>query len=385
MDGAARRLVEDFPQLSFLLGKLDEGEYLEALADVDMNSIPGYPLCQYGVTNGDVLEADGFGNVSIERAKMLFQFVSARWEALKEAPDIDPIVVFPKLEPHTKKKIAENRIRLIFGVSLVDNMVYRMLFRRLSVALMDWKSLPSKLGWAPQCGGFRSLRYLLAGKSRSYVSVDKSSWDWTVNEVIVDLLLSFVKYAAVGDTTVAINAVKSMFGPVLLKLDLRGGNVRKISTGVMPSGCYLTLAFNTLSQLLVHNLVTSILDVSMDYPLAVGDDTVHIGYVHEDYFSWWEKLGMTIKMAIPSVGHFEFVGHRLDIDEGTITPVYHGKHAYNLCHAPLDRYPEVAAGYALLYAKHPLSEILTEKVLVGTPYYRNAGFIRRWYDGLDTA
>nr|AAA66950.1 p96 protein [Southern bean mosaic virus] len=59
----------------------------------------------------------------------------------------DPVRLFVKQEPHASRKVREGRFRLISSVSLVDQLVERMLFgpqNQLEIA--EWEHIPSKPG-----------------------------------------------------------------------------------------------------------------------------------------------------------------------------------------------------------------------------------------------
>jgi hypothetical protein len=59
----------------------------------------------------------------------------------------DPYYLFPKSEPHSDSKIAEGRQRLIYGVSLVDQMVCRVLFSAVKELQPGWcTDSPSGIG-----------------------------------------------------------------------------------------------------------------------------------------------------------------------------------------------------------------------------------------------
>lgn len=139
-------------------------------------------MARFGTTNKIALGmyVDELGNRRYDtfRVSALEFMVRERWNALGKS---DPLKVFVKQEPHKMAKIQEGRYRLISAVSLVDTMIDRILFRTMwAKALSKPLRTPSAVGWVPLSGGWRSIRQMLPGRT---VAIDKSAWDWTVQEL----------------------------------------------------------------------------------------------------------------------------------------------------------------------------------------------------------
>ena len=115
-------------------------------------SNPGIPYKIFGATNHDILENNG---------SFILRAVSARLHKILKTPlaDLrkmsaielalnglcDPIRVFVKNEPHSKLKMSQGRYRIISSVSLVDNLLQRIIFDaqdRLEIA--EWTRSPSQ-------------------------------------------------------------------------------------------------------------------------------------------------------------------------------------------------------------------------------------------------
>jgi hypothetical protein len=98
----------------------------------------------------------------------------------------DPVRVFVKNEPHSQKKVKQGRWRLIFAVSLVDQVIERIMCSAQNNAEIDgWKRCPSAPGLSLQSD--ENLKDLhdhvvrLAG-GKPLAEADVTGWDWSVKE-----------------------------------------------------------------------------------------------------------------------------------------------------------------------------------------------------------
>lgn len=103
----------------------------------------------------------------------------------------DPVKVFIKDEPHSLKKVLSGKYRGISSVSLVDQIVTRLLCSKQNKAEINtWESCPSKPGMGLHDEGMlviaSSIKKML---SKGVISeTDVSGWDWSVNawELLLD-------------------------------------------------------------------------------------------------------------------------------------------------------------------------------------------------------
>jgi len=151
-------------------------------------STPGVPYCRLGSTNGQVLEshseyvrelvAERFVRV-VEAGETLFSMSA---EELVRAGLRDPVRLFIKDEPHTLEKIERGKLRLISGVSLVDQFWERKLSGlQNSAEIANWETCPSKPGIGLDDDGLRSLAKQIE-KEEVDTETDVSGWDWSVQE-----------------------------------------------------------------------------------------------------------------------------------------------------------------------------------------------------------
>lgn len=115
-----------------------------------------------------------------EYGESLFSFAA---EELVERGLCDPIRVFVKTEPHKMAKVRAGKLRLISGVSIVDQLIDKMLFssqNNLEISL--WEVVPSKPGIGLNDEGLQAMSRWFKSRleERKLVSTDISGWDWSV-------------------------------------------------------------------------------------------------------------------------------------------------------------------------------------------------------------
>nr|WKV33674.1 MAG: RNA-dependent RNA polymerase [Riboviria sp.] len=303
---------------------------------------------------------DPFGNFDPAKLKEFETLVRTRCELLISGEGYsDPLKVFVKPEPHKLKKVEEGRLRLISAVSLIDTMVDRIAFGWLhDNALASFPATPIMCGWSPANGGWRLIRY----NSDDVMCVDKSSWDWTLQEWIVDALEDFVLELGEMLPPEARKLVKARFVQ-LFKESVFGfidGTVAKQKgVGIMKSGCFMTLLFNSVSQLLLHSVVCKQMSISpKPWPKCLGDDTIQqLVPDVEQYVGLMGKLGCTLKVK---TGEVEFAGFRFS--KTTCVPAYTKKHLFKLAYS--NNFCELLVAMQLLYAHSPSMTALLRKIAI---------------------
>lgn len=268
-------------------------------------------------------------------------------------PYADPLNVFVKPEPHKTAKLEEGRLRLISGVGLVDAMVDRILFGWIAEAAMNSVTrTPCRVGWNPANGGWREMAARF--KDKPIACLDKSAWDWTVQSWLVDALHGFVKELAVGHADwwkyAVSNRMKALFETSVFKFR-DGTMIPQVGKGIMKSGCYMTLLFNSVAQVMLHVAVSlrNGQDPTRNVPQAMGDDTIQVSPSDlEAYVKGLESLGCKVKGAKVRAD-IEFAGFH--ISDRRVIPAYPKKHLFNL------QYTGDIEGYLramqLLYAHVP--------------------------------
>jgi hypothetical protein len=109
---------------------------MERMFEVHRESSPGYPYSLEYATNAMWLDEDPVKIFTLvrQRLKLLMSAEDAWSDYIVQDPLwavenglTDPVMPFHKKEPHTKLKIAEKRFRIICAVSIVDQIVERVL------------------------------------------------------------------------------------------------------------------------------------------------------------------------------------------------------------------------------------------------------------------
>jgi hypothetical protein len=330
---------------------------MESVLDVDLNSIPGHcVLKEFGTTNRDVFNVDKDGCYDLQRLLLIRNIVYRRFTSLEIS---DPIYVFVKPEPHKKTKLEEGRLRLISGVSLVDSLVDRILFKKLVDGIMSrLTKTPITVGWSPLRVNIfnmmmekNSTRQM---KDSVYLCVDKSSWDWTVHPWLIDMVKTVLTSLVADAPAWFIQKVNKRFNYLFCNPEWKfqdGTIITQKQPGIMKSGCYLTIWINSISQLLIHHISLIMNSIPPCPFLCLGDDTIQVmesDFDKERYLATLRSLGFSLKvheLKDPEFAGFIFRGLHF-------YPAYEAKHQFLLRHLTTDT--EVAAqtlaSYQLLYA-----------------------------------
>lgn len=381
------KVVEDFalsfPTLSFESPAFTYENYVREVYQLNWDSTPGLPLSSYGTTNRQLFQVSD-GRPSESRLLLVYQFLQNRVRELEQGLALDPIKVFVKQEPVKLKKLQEGRQRLIFGVSVVDNLLAGIFFRPWFEKLLNWHQLPFQFGCAIQMGGYRRIALRLYGLR--VVSADKSSWDWTVAPWEISAFEKLMSLWCTNYDLLRKRVILSVFSPGRRLQLSKDATVRLTMSGIMPSGTFFTISVNSILQVLVHRVACAELGVSYSDPLSCGDDTVQEDPDDEEYWKKWEEYGHVIKerhVSLPCQP-FEFMGHLMS--PSSCRPVYVDKHAFILQHLSTnpDERAEVLSSYAHLYAAVPCKSEVLRRRLVGTPYYVLPGQLRAWYHGWES-
>jgi len=353
---------------------------------LDWDATPGWPWKKHYPTNRDLFLFDGF-NVDATRLAMVEYAVKMRWNELLDRPAADPIFVFNKPEPHKVSKAEKKAWRLISGVGLTDTLVDRILYGQwLDRMIERWIAIPSKAGWSPQRGGFMWLAKAFRGKLP--VSIDKSAWDWTVNEWHVSLMRDLVPRMLFGITDdwrrVFSNRFKAMYwaGYPVFKQSCGCESVQLV-TGIQKSGCLGTIAFNSIWQVASHLAAGG---VETDLIFSLGDDTVQEKVPDiEDYLARLEKTGAIVKEVAEGFP-IVFGGH--EFDEKRCVPTYRAKHMFALLHLTED--PSIAestmTSYRHLYALDDEVGPMLEEISLrqfGPSNLLSREYLRDWYLSLE--
>jgi hypothetical protein len=202
----------------------------------------------------------------------------------------DAVKLFVKDEPHKYSKIEEGRLRLIFSVSAIDNVVARLLCSlQNETEINDWENIPHKPGMGLNDSGLSTLtRNVEEGSLLGPISeADVKGWDWSVQlwELNSDCDRRIDLCGARG--TVYERILRAHYYCISRKVMVLSNGVmfQQLRPGLMPSGWYNTSGTNSFMRCLDHYMVVEMYNrITSSWPwpkriiqawvIAMGDDTV---------------------------------------------------------------------------------------------------------------
>lgn len=268
----------------------------------------------------------------------------------------DPVRLFVKNEPHRKVKLAANRQRLISSVSLIDQLVERVVGRLQNMSEIScWQQIPSKVGLGLDDPGVRVLWEEVKAQAshRNVGYSDMKGWDWSVqswefdNEVLARLVLNGSQFESLYGRILR-NRMYCLSLSVFATSD--GELIAQAERGVMKSGSYWTSSTNSRVRNMAAWLIGAL------WAMAQGDDAAE--HIVPDAFAKYYELGHNLKELAPVVDPlgscgFEFCSTWMAQGKGY--PTSWAKIMYRLLHKkPGD---EVALAEAMeLIRHHPEKE-----------------------------
>lgn len=237
----------------------------------------------------------------------------------------DPVRVFIKDEPHSQRKQKSKRWRLIFAVSIVDQLIERIFSSRQNKKeIATWMDNPSAPGLGLSNDEHLSDLYQrvmrLMGTGTA-AEADVTGWDWSVKEW--ELLAEARMRVSLGSMTgfqanLTTNRFLCVSRTVYAMPD--GALLTLVGNGVQLSGCYNTSSTNSRLRVFVSALVGA------RWAVAMGDDCVEefVEGAKDKYLA----LGHPLKMYQQRTKQFEFCSNIFS-DKGA-WPIDGTKTLYNL-------------------------------------------------------
>lgn len=288
-------------------------QYVEWLLEhsVDRDSSPGYPYMRVYKTNGDFIDAMGKRAIAecvIQRVLALSQEAEPE---KKEASYFvsrglaDPVRLFVKGELHSLEKIQEGRMRLIASVSLVDQLVERLLCGRQNNAeIARWRDIPSKPGLGLDDDGLEVLR----GNAAAFVkplATDMSGFDWSVPQWLLELDATarcrLSGASSGGAYEMALRARVAALGRSLLVLS-DGTMFAQVDAGVQKSGSYNTSSSNSRMRVGLGHIAKRRASRGVETQvgiMAAGDDCIEDadGVDTSMLLAAYRSLGFSVKVS----------------------------------------------------------------------------------------
>jgi hypothetical protein len=275
----------------------------------------------------------------------------------------DPVKLFIKNEPHSAKKMAAGKLRLIASVSLKDQIVTRLLSSRQNKAeIATWESCPSAPGMGLNDSGMKILgacgKFILS--LGDMAETDVKGWDWSVQdwELMLDARIraalagadqksEFAFFLRVHAYCVA-NSVFVLPNGDMYEQTIPGGQL---------SGDYNTSSTNSRMRVMASMfsrmqagrplLVNGHIGVK-----AMGDDSfeVHFPELGDGLVNMGHEVGEVNVRR--SLSEMEFCSQRWN-EDGTAVPVDPSKTVYRyLSHNPLDPYYPEYMAQLMFYLRH---------------------------------
>jgi hypothetical protein len=243
---------------------------------VDPSKSAGFPYCADGIpTNKQVLEKFG--------EKGFATHVLDQWDELEVQ-----LKLFLKGEPTKRSKLVKDMPRVIAGFPLHVTVKHAAIFRPLMQALTaHWKQTPVKFSFAPgNPGHIEHLASVLDGK---VWESDKSTWDYNFLMWIATCCRDVTKMLALKPPSWSeeqyqqyLSDIDGAFKQVFETTAYRtsdGHLYKPTHPGIMKSGWFMTIAQNSIAQLVVHVMTCIRLGYSDDeiaqLAIVVGGDDVN--------------------------------------------------------------------------------------------------------------
>jgi hypothetical protein len=227
----------------------------------------------------------------------------------------DAVKIMIKGDPHKLSKIAEERYRLIFCVSLICNVIARLLFaNQNNTEISIWDQIPSKPGMGLNDSGLRTLiQNAIDSELDSFDDNDVSGWDWSIHAWELENALEMRINANNSRGTVWERVARAHYYCICRKVMVLsdGTMYQQLTPGIMPSGWYNTSGDNSRMRVFLHWLLVTEKNLSLDqakqivaWIMSMGDDSVerNLG----DMVALYNRYGKNIKMNKATPSKFEF-------------------------------------------------------------------------------
>nr|ABP68798.1 RNA-dependent RNA polymerase [Cereal yellow dwarf virus RPV] len=325
-------------ELSWETFKID---FLEAIKSLQLDAGVGLPMITAGLPThrGWVEDPDRLPVLAQLTFDRLLTMSKASLEArspeqLVKENLCDPIRLFVKQEPHKQSKLDEGRYRLIMSVSLIDQLVARVLFQRQNKSeIALWSAIPSKPGFGlsteDQVSKFMDVLAGNVGASPEevcdnwrdlLVPTDCSGFDWSVSDWMLadDMEVRNRLTIDCNELTRHLRAVwlQGISNSVLCLSD--GTMLAQRVPGVQKSGSYNTSSTNSRVR------VMAAYHCGASWAIAMGDDALE---APDTDLSKYKDLGFKVEVS----GELEFCSHIFKTPNLAI-PVNENKMLYRLIH-----------------------------------------------------
>lgn len=287
---------------------------------VNLDASPGFPYAALAKDNAELMDncREFVVSAVLNRLHLLATTDTTGMtpRQLIEQGLMDPVRFFIKNEPHSLSKQKSLRYRLISSVSIVDQLVERLLCNTQNKAeIAEWSTCPSAPGLGlSEDKDLETIWHIAEDHISNMAEADVTGFDWSVQdwELKADALMRLKLMGAKSSSPVA----KIMMARVYCL----SNSVYCLSDGTMLSqdepGIQLSGSFNTSSTNSRIRVLIALL-VGADWAYAMGDDCI------EDYIEnakeKYATLGHPLKFYEKCKDSFEFCSSRFK--DGKAHPV----------------------------------------------------------------
>nr|UHS71597.1 MAG: putative RNA-dependent RNA polymerase [Barnaviridae sp.] len=284
--------------------------------DVQPNSSPGVPYVKLARKNSELFSSEAnrglIFSAVVQRVRRILSYTISELTDMSASDFVklglaDCVKAFIKNEPHKVAKIESGKLRIISNVSIVDQLVERVLCAKQNkLEIKRWKTTPSKPGMGLHDEGLRELYSEVCSAFDTegvLAETDISGWDWAVQ----DWLLAFdaelrreLYHAPAGSALAHLLWFRGRAVARKVFCLSDGSLYEQMVPGIQASGSYNTSSTNSRMRIVLAYLV------GCRWAIAMGDDDVEsfVPGAVEAY----EKLGFTVKdyKVLETRGWFDF-------------------------------------------------------------------------------
>jgi hypothetical protein len=288
-------------------------------------STPGVPLGGIAKTNEELIQNNPQLVVELVLARLILVLTTPHSVVEKLSPKeliqqgfCDPVRLFVKQEPHSQEKVAAKRFRLIMSVSLIDQIVERILCSPQNEAeISNWTTCASKPGIGFSEDWQKNIIYSRIQRGEKFADTDVIGWDWKVQGWLMEMdAEARSNLIELDDQEECLryryhNAMRNMthcFNQCIYALS-DGRLIEKEAFALQASGRYNTSSTNSRMRVILAKLVGAA------WAEAMGDDDV------EAFVKWakiaYDAFGFPLKSYnVHDPGDpFEFCSHIFSKEE----------------------------------------------------------------------
>jgi len=346
----------------------------QCLQDLDFTSTPGLPYMHEKPTIGQWLGWDQLGHFDPDQVHRLWMDVQDLMRRVESGEESSHIFrCFVKDEPHTKKKISEQRWRLIMCAGLDVQMLWRMALKEQN----DWLnghpySCPSSHGLVFCYGGWRRFKAHAASKGLRY-SRDISAWDVNAPGWVFRVIKRWRQRAS--SDRLWQKTLDWLYCDAFEQPKIKFSNglvVQQRYSGTMKSGLFVTIADNSAAMNVMHVLASVRSGQPIGEVWSTGDDVLH-SHISDAYLQELELLGCRVKEWEEKL---QFMG--TDFSDKP-TPVYLAKHIVNFMTSK-EFVAERLDSYARLWCHSPWFDFWHDVAFAWGLTLRSREFYQLWFD-----